>query len=105
MPKEIDVSGFDQLRRNADRLAKTKRVKLAELCPPSFMRKYTDFHNIQNMFDQSGFKIETENDLESIPPDKLNAFIREKTRFSSWQEMLDKAAAEWAQREVTRGLG
>jgi hypothetical protein len=69
-------------------------VKFDDLFTRGFMRWHTDFSSIDEMFKASGFKIQTAEDFKAIPEDQWNSFVGQKTRFQSWQEMQNKAAAE-----------
>ncbi len=55
---------------------------------------------MDEMFEASGFTIESQKDFDAIPDEDLDAFITEKTRFSNWEEMLNTAAEEWTARKI-----
>ena len=99
-PINIDTSGFDNLKRKLNNLEKGHKVTFDKLFPPSFIRKYTDFPSLQEMFNASGYTIETQEDFERISDEKWDAFIHAKTRFENWQEMLNKAGLEWTARDL-----
>ena len=43
----------------------------------------------------SRFKIENQKDFEALPEEKMDAWVRKATKFSSWQEMLDTATDKY----------
>ena len=43
----------------------------------------------------SRFKIENQRDFEALPEEKMDAWVRKATKFSSWQEMLDTATDKY----------
>ena len=112
MNEEPAVSGFrieglDRLQRKlkdlgrkAQALDGEHRVSVAELFPPDFMARHTDFQNAQEMFDKSGFEIESKEDFERITDAQWDSFIRPKTRFSSWKDMLTAATGEWTSKKL-----
>ena len=88
------------LQRKAERLDGEHSVTLSELFPDEFMLRNTEFSTIDELFASSGFKIESEEDFESIPEDRLEIYISEHTRFKSWNEMKTAAANEWAKNQL-----
>ncbi|MFB3766582.1 MAG: hypothetical protein ACE14P_15240 [Methanotrichaceae archaeon] len=59
------------------------------------MNKYTDYSSIDEMFDASGFKVESNEDFDKIPVDKLDKFIKEHTKFPTWEKMIGTAGEEY----------
>ncbi|SRR6266516_2962879 len=102
----INIDGIESVLQNVDRLLQKVAgvgngpISLRELFPLIFLTRYTDFMSFEDMAQKSGFKLETEEDLASIPQDKMDAFIATHTQFSSWEEMLFKGYEEWTQREL-----
>jgi len=104
---KFEMKGFDklqrrleELRRNAQALDGTHQIPLSELLPPSFIKRNTKFEDLEAVFQASGFAIESQEDFEKTPDDEWDKFIREQTRFSSWEEMLNGAVKEWATRKL-----
>ena len=105
---KFEMSGFDELERELQQLADKAEamegehsVPLVELCPPAFMAAHTDFATIEEMFEASGFAVETPKDFAAIPDAEWDAFIASRTRFADWNTMQEKAAADW----IGRGIG
>ena len=71
-------------------------VPLDELLNSNFMRKYTQFQTAQEFADTSSFDF---SNIESIDSNDLDKFVSAHTKFTSWQEMLNHAAAEWIQKQ------
>lgn len=101
------IKGFDELHRKLDQLARnaealngTHSVKFDELFPPNFMRRFTSFVSADEMFEKSGFKIESKADFEAIPDAEWDQFIRTHTRFASWKKMQETAGAEWTKKQL-----
>ena len=106
----LEISGFDEIERNLQQLSDNVEamtgehsIPLTELYPPAFMAEHTDFATIEEMFEASGFTMETPEDFAAIPDAEWDAFIATRTRFDDWGTMQMKAAAEWFSRGI--GLG
>lgn len=57
---------FDNIQRKADKLSEGQHVTLDELFNSSFMRKYTDFQSIDELFDKGGYAVASLEDIEKI---------------------------------------
>jgi hypothetical protein len=75
---------------------------LAELLSPEFVSSHTKFANADEMFESSGFKIESQDDFSAIPDAEWDEFIRSISSFSDWQSMLGETRRLRGQ---PRGLG
>ena len=92
-----DMSGLEDLERKLKDLDGTHSVPLEELMPDDFIRRHTDFATLGEMLDASGLTLESQEDFES---GEWDAFVAERTRFESWEEMQQKAAGEWVGRKL-----
>ena len=70
----IKITGFYQLPHQT----MPELVDSNEVFDTSFMRK-----------------IENQKDFEALPEEKMDAWVRKATKFSSWQEMLDTATDKY----------
>jgi hypothetical protein len=107
---DFEIKGMEELTRNlndlaerAERLDGSHRVSIPELLPPSFLAGCSQFASADDMFQASGFKIESPEDFKAIPESEWDTFIRNNTSFESWQQMLEAAAAVWTKNQL--GLG
>ena len=106
---KIKMTGFDKMHRNLDRLARNAKalhgrheVSFEELFGPRFMQANTKYESFEALLEASPFKVETKEDFAAIP--KWDDFIREATRFGSWEEMMQAAAAEYAKCRLMKGV-
>lgn len=104
----LEVSGFDEIERKLQQLADNVEtmtgehsIPLTEFYPPAFMAEHTDYETIEQMFEASGFTVETPEDFTAIPNAEWDAFIASRTQFADRRTMQTKAAAEW----LSRGIG
>jgi hypothetical protein len=94
---KIDLHALDRLKRRISALHGTYRVPVSEILSPSFMRGCSRFSTFHEMIDASPFAGQ---DFDAIPDAAWDAYVRQHTRFASWQAMLQDAAADWTSRQL-----
>ena len=104
---EFEMDGFDEaidrledLQRRAEDLDGDNNVPFNELFDNEFMSKYTEYKSINEMIDNSGFQVETDEDFKNIPDDEWDEFINEKTNFDNWQAMTNEAVNIWTAKKL-----
>ena len=96
----MKITGLDELARNLEGISGTQNVPIEELLTPEFVSSHTKFANIEEMFEASGFKIESQDDFASIPDEDWDKFIRTISAFSDWESMLGEAGSAWAVKKL-----
>ena len=100
----VDVKGslkpLEDLARRAEALDGEHSVSLADLLNPAFLRGCSRFQSADEMFEASGFKIESPEDFKAIPDTDWDTFISSNTSFSSWEEMQAGAAKAWFAKQL-----
>lgn len=103
----IKITGLDELQRHlkelqhrAESLSGAHDVPIADLLTSEFMLLNTDFESAESMFSASGYKIQSQADFAAIPDEPWDAFVRSRTRFGSWKEMLAAAGEEYFGRRL-----
>lgn len=91
MTKNVDLKKLEKKLESV-----SGNVPLEELLNSNFIKTYTQFQTAQEFADASSFDF---SNLESIDSNDLDIFVSEHTKFSSWQEMLNHAGAEWVQNQ------
>jgi len=104
MKISFDLKGLENLQRNIEKLSGEQKVTFDILFPTSFMRKHTQFDSINDMVNKSAFKVESEEDFKNIPDKEWDDYVREKTSFQSWNEMLSKAGEEYLGKQVQEAM-
>ena len=92
---EIEMNGFDELEDSLDSVSGESTVTFGELFAESFMRRHTDFDDIEEFFEESPWTVEDEEDFEEIPEDEFDAYVDDTTMFATWESMLGKAGEKW----------
>ena len=86
--------------QDAEATGGTPDIPLTELFPVDFLTKYTNFSSLEAMVQLSGFAIASRGDVQNIPASEWNDFIARHTQFSTWEQMQQTAAVEWAARQL-----
>jgi hypothetical protein len=102
---KIEIKGLDQLTRKLEDLQRraenlSGNVPTRGILTPAFLRKHSRFSSIEEMFEASGFKVETQDDFKNIPDQPWDEFIAKETTFPNWKEMLSAAGGEYAKRKL-----
>ncbi len=97
---KLSVEGSDQINKNLSRKleeieSKNGSAPLREVINQDFLSKHTRFISLDEMFRASGFKVDNQQDLEALPKEELDLFIRSISTFESWKVMLNEAGMEW----------
>lgn len=96
----MKITGLDELAKNLEGMSGTQNVPIEELLTPEFVSFHTKFANIEEMFEASGFKIESQDDFAAIPDEDWDKFIRTISAFSDWESMLGEAGSAWAVKKL-----
>ena len=103
----LKITGLDELTNQLDHMARvaeelegTQTLLMTELLSPEFVSFHTKFANAEEMFEASGFKIESQDDFAAIPDAEWDEFIRSISSFSDWQSMLGEAGSAWATKKL-----
>ena len=105
----MKIHGLDELQQNLKNLSNNAKaisgeneVPYTDLFHQAFMKKRTKYSDISDFL--SGAGVESQEDLELIPDEKLDAFVQANSEFPSWEEMLGSAGEEWAADKLFKGI-
>ena len=96
---EIDMRGLDKLKKKVEGLAETNQIELVELFNEGFVRKNTNFSNVEEMFEKSGLEIHSEVDIKNNEK-AWDEFIKANTKYDDWETLLKAASVEWIKKEL-----
>lgn len=98
----IKLEGFDELEDDINQLVKKSKelegeheVPLDQILTDDFISKHTKFQNADEMFQASGFKMDTVEDWEAIPEDEWDVFIKSISSFADWEAMYGQASEDY----------
>lgn len=99
-----NFKGLKKLQKNIEELGKKTEIKMTELMRPSFVSACSKFECIEDLFDASGFTVESPADFAAIPDEEWEEFIVGNTSFSSWSEMQHKAMEHYTKQQLHKGF-
>lgn len=94
------VKSFEQMERNAEELENNSFVPFDKLFNSNFLKKCSSFSSFEKLLDAGNFNIESQEDFDAIPLEKLDKHIASVTSFSSWNNMLEQATSEYITSEL-----
>lgn len=93
-----------QLQRNLEEASNTKQLSFSELFNPEFLSECSSFTSIEDLFEKSGFHVESAEDFKAIPDDEWESFIVNNTSYESWGDMQSDAATKAMSKILKKGL-
>lgn len=94
---------FETAQKQLDNLANLgDRISFPDMFPPQFMVQHSNFGTIEELFEKSGFKVESAEDFEAIPDNEWETFITQNTNFNSWEDMQKTAGNSLIKRTLNK---
>lgn len=97
-------SNINQLKKNLEEISNTNQLRFDELFNPEFLSEHSSFTSLEDMFDKSGFKVESAEDFKAIPDEEWEDFIVKNTSFESWVDMQKAAAVAVLSKRMKQGF-
>jgi len=88
----FDTSGFDALKRRIQQIPASENVSLVELFNSSFMMSNTKSTDFRAFLALGGYSDDADA-FKAIPDAEFDDHVRKHSRFASWSEMKNAAAA------------
>jgi len=103
MPLKLN-SNNEQLKKNLEEISNTNQLRFDELFNIQFLSEHTSFTSLDDMFEKSGFKVESADDFKAIPDQEWEDFIIANTSFESWEDMQKAATVAVMSKRMHQGL-
>tara|TARA_R110000751_G_scaffold6113_1_gene26625 strand:- start:2628 stop:2936 length:309 start_codon:yes stop_codon:yes gene_type:complete len=100
---KFDLKGLDQLEKNVSELSGTSSIPLGDLMNPGFISSCSQYSNLEELIEASGFKVEPEG-LAATSNQEWEQFIQTNTSYEGWIEMKDAALNRYVAANLTKGL-
>lgn len=97
-------NNVDKLIKNLEEVESTKQLSFTELFTPTFLSECSSFTSLEDLFEKSGFKVESPEDFKKIPNEEWERFIVENTSYESWLDMQKDAATKLLNQRIMKGL-
>ncbi|MCW2482261.1 hypothetical protein, partial [Candidatus Symbiopectobacterium sp. NZEC135] len=85
---------INRLTRNLEGIGSTTQLTFPELFNPTFLKECSSFTSIEDLFEKSGFKVESMEDFKAIPDEEWERFIVKNTKYESWLDMQKDATTK-----------
>lgn len=92
----VKITGFNKLKelqKGAKELSETKSIPITELLTDTFLINNTDFTGFDEFGNSEIFN--KYKNIEDIPDEEIDEFIRSKSNFVSWEDILNKETEEY----------
>ncbi len=99
----IKFTGLDKFQKKIEDVQNElngKSIPLSEMMDKNFMLDCSEFDSWNKFLENSPFKIETTEDFEAIDDREWDTYVANTTKFLNWQDMLNKAAGEYALKKL-----
>lgn len=101
----LELNGFDDLSKQLDESIKKvhdfagdHQVSFDDMFIDSFVQKYTKYNDMNEFFKAVGI-VDNES-FDKMPDATLDKHVSENTKFSTWEEMQNKALKEYVTRQI-----
>lgn len=95
MKLKIDTTELDEFRRKLESLDGGHQVKISELFTDEFVQLNLGFSNLEDLLAAAGIGEDDELDTPAF-----SEFVARNSSFDDYEDMLDTAAGEWAERQL-----
>lgn len=89
------IKGLDELSKRLKKLSQVSKIPLTEMLSPQFISSCSRFKDAQELFEASGYPVNTAEDLAAIPDAEWDTYIRENTSYPDWASLYKSAGDEW----------
>ncbi|EGH6208188.1 hypothetical protein IE467_000625 [Salmonella enterica] len=95
---------INKLQKNLEEIGEAKELRFDELFNADFLNSCSSFTSLKDMFEKSGFQVESAEDFKAIPDAEWEHFIKENTSYDSWADMQRDAAVKLLNKRLMDGL-
>jgi len=92
---ERNFKPLEDLVRRARESDGEHQISVANLLTPEFLARCSRFGSADELFESSGFRVQSAEDFAAIPDAEWDSFVSKNTSFDNWQNMLDAAVKAW----------
>lgn len=97
-------SKINRLNQNLHEVASTTELRFDEIFTNEFLSECSSFRSLEELFEKSGFQVNSVEDFKAIPDDDWENFIIQNTTYNSWLDMQTDAVTKAISKRLTKGL-
>jgi hypothetical protein len=98
------IKGLDELLNkladvslSAEELDGTHEISILDLLTPTFLSDYSEFESAEQLFEEGGVTLTSQESFNALDTNEgWNDFIRSRTTFGDWNDMLQTAAVVYS---------
>jgi len=75
-------------------------IPLITILSNYFFETHTSFKNLNDFFIKAGYEVNNQEDMEGIPQEELDLFVKNNTKFSSFSSLQMEATLDYIARGV-----
>ena len=76
-------------------------VPLTDLLSESFFVTHTNFKNLNDFFIKAGYEIKSRKDIDSIPQEEIDLFVKKNTKFEDFRDLQKNAIFEYIRKKLS----
>lgn len=88
---------FEKAEQGAKELQGQHEYELGEILTDSFISNHTTSSSLDSWWESGKFNTD---DLDSVDPKVLDSYVQQSTQFSTFDDMLEEAGAQYAARKL-----
>lgn len=92
------INNLDNIAANAEKLNGNHKYDTNEIFTPSFMRRNTSYSSFDSFLKDCN--IHTQAEFDACSNSDFDKKVREKTKFSNYQDMLNAAMPDFVNRKL-----
>jgi len=74
-------------------------VPLTDILSNYFFETHTKFKNLNDFFIKAGYEINSRTDIDDIPQEKIDLFVKNNTKFNNFSSLQMEATLEYIARK------
>lgn len=88
---------FEKAEQGAKELQGQHKYELGEILTDSFISNHTTSSSLDSWWESGKFNTD---DLDSVDPKVLDSYVQQSTQFSTFDDMLEEAGAQYDARKL-----
>ena len=89
-----------ELKKNTKKLQGRKTVPVEELLTTDFLRSNTRFKSLEDILNLIGSSDCNQSEFDRISTETKDEVVKKHSNFTSWEEMMHHAVAEYTHRQL-----
>lgn len=75
-------------------------IPLTDILSESFFSTHSDFKNLNDFFIKAGYEIKSREDINNIPQEEIDLFVRNNTKFDNFRDLQKEATSQYIRNKL-----